>query len=196
MVTNTFYLPAKAAELLGVSEEQVRLLIETGKLRAEYRENLANFVISHNDVISFLKTSKDFKTIQKVLSHRVLVVDRDPAFQDLIRMELQRRANVQVRVATSERDVALQAEEFLPDLILVHAGALVRQSDRVVEILASAKVRRRIAVVVYHNFPPGMIEEQKATQEGIRRLEPEEVLSVHQGTRPLMEAISRRLGLR
>ena len=126
MVTQNFYLPGKAAKMLEISEEEVVQLIQEGKIRAEFLHNVASYMISHKDIMAYLQKTKNYKTMKKVTVHRVLLIDRDPDFQDLIRMELERRASVQVKIATSERDVGILVEEFVPDLILIHLAATQR----------------------------------------------------------------------
>jgi len=125
MVTQSFYTPVQAAQVLGCTEQEVVDYIKSGQLNGQYMANIANYVITHNDLLAFLKATKDFKTIQKILTRRIILVDRDPKVQDIVRMELGRQG-FEVRVATTEREVAFLADEIQPDVICVHAAATTR----------------------------------------------------------------------
>lgn len=195
MVTQNFYMPAKAAKMLGLTEDQVVDLIQAGKLKAQYRENTASYVIDHNDIVAYLKGVKDFKTIQKTLQHRILLVDRDAQKRDLIRIELEHYPNIQVKVATSERDVRLISSEFLPDIIFVHLAATLRQEDRVGESLREAKRRNRAYVVFYHDYAPEAVNRMPQVQHQVLTSGADEVVSTHSGVRPLVDLVVRHFGL-
>ena len=68
MTTQSFYTPTKAAEMIGCKESEVLEYIKSGQLKASFMSNIANYVITHNDLMSFLKSTRDFKTMQKMLA--------------------------------------------------------------------------------------------------------------------------------
>src|SRR2546427_379452 len=74
MTTQSFYTPDKAAEVLGCKAEAVLAYIKSGQLKASFMSNIANYVITHNDLMAFLKATRDFKTMQKMLTRRIIIV--------------------------------------------------------------------------------------------------------------------------
>lgn len=187
-------MPGKAAQMLGITEEEVLELIKAGRLKANYLHNVASYMISHNDIVQYLKKTKNFKTIAKVLTHRVLLIDRDPDFQDLIQMELERGGKVQVKIATSDRDVGILINEFVPDLILCHLAATLRQADRVGDNLKRAKEQKKTYLIIYHNYAPDVCGKNAQIQEQIWKAGADEVVSISAGARALLLAVGKRLG--
>lgn len=195
MVTQNFYMPGKAAQMLGISEEEVLQLIESGRLRAKYLENAASYMINHTDIVEYMKHAKDFKSIQKALNCRILLIDRDANKRDLIRMELERHPNVQVKVATSERDVKLLTDEFLPDIVVSHLAAALRAADSVSESLRRTKRKNKTYVIFYHDYPSEQVSKDPQIQHQVLNCGADEVVSIHDGVRPLVQAILHKLGM-
>ena len=153
MQTQSFYTPPKAAQMLGCSEAEVISLIQNGRLKATFMHNIANYVITHVDLMAYLKNSRDFKTLQKMSTHRVILVDRDPKVQDIFRMELGRQG-WEVKIATAEHEVSMLTDEFHPDVICVHLGATTRSDGAIRDCLDKARKLYKTWIVVYHNFRP------------------------------------------
>src|SRR5438128_11404392 len=116
-----YYSLRKAAAILQEPEERVLEHIRTGRLKAQFLTNIMDYIITHEDLMRFLKDKKDFGTMRKVLTHRVILVDRDLKIQDVVKLDLGRK-NVQVRIATTDREVQLLIDEFLPDAVAVNLG--------------------------------------------------------------------------
>jgi DNA-binding NtrC family response regulator len=156
--------------------------------------NIANYVITHNDLMSFLKATRDFKTMQKMLTRRVVVVDRDPKVQDIMKMELGRQG-FEVKVATTEREVAFLTDEYQPDVICVHLGATTREKEPVRKSLDKARQQCKTYIVVYHNYAahvaasPEMAAQLKAVNADV-------VVQTDRGVTALVDAVRSRFGLR
>jgi hypothetical protein len=194
MVTENYYMPGQAAKMLGITEDEVLHLIQDGKLRAEYRDNIGSYMIPHSEILQRVRQSKNLGALQKMVGQRILLCDRDQNLQSLIKMEVGRKPGVSVRVATSERDMAILIDEFLPDLILMHVAAAMRARDRVQECLKKAKGKSNSYIILYSDSAPQVAKDNKPMQEAIKAIGPDEVVSIYAGTRPLMLAISKRLG--
>lgn len=189
-----YYNLRKAAELLQESEEKVRDYIQSGRLKAQFLSNLMDYLITQEDLMKFLKDRKDFKAMRKVLTHRVVLVDRDLKVQDLVRLELGRK-NVQVRVATTDREVQLILDEFLPDVLAVPFGATTRRTDAIHGAIEKAKAAGR-HVIIYHNMLEEVFRGKADVQTAIRDLKPDAVVNVSRGLSPLVEAIRTALGIK
>jgi hypothetical protein len=194
MTTQSFYTPTKAAEMSGCKESEVLEYIKSGQLKAAFMANIANYVITHNDLMNFLKATRDFKTMQKMLTRKVIVVDRDPKVQDIMRMELGRQG-FEVRVATTEREVAFLTEEYQPDVICVHLGATTREKEPVRASLDKARTAHKTYIVVYHNYA-GHVAATPEMSAQIKAVNADIVVQTDRGVTPLVDAVRSRFGLR
>ena len=194
MTTQSFYTPNKAAEMLGCTEAEVLEHIKSGQLKAAFMSNIANYVITHNDLMTFLKATKDFKGVQKMMTRRVVVVDRDPKVQDIMKMELGRQG-FEVKVATTEREVAFLVDEYSPDVICVHAGATTREKEPVRNSLERARKVCKSFIVLYHNYAAN-IANSPDFQAKLKSVNPDVVVVTDRGVTPLVDAVRARFGLR
>jgi hypothetical protein len=194
MTTQSFYTPNKAAEMIGCREAEVLEYIKSGQLKASFMSNIANYVITHNDLMSFLKSTRDFKTMQKMLTRRVIVVDRDPKVQDIMKMELGRQG-FEVKVATTEREVAFLTDEYQPDVICVHLGATTREKEPVRSSLDRARKTCKTFIIVYHNYAAHMAGAPEMSAQ-IKAVNADVVVQTDRGVTPLVEAVRSRFGLR
>jgi hypothetical protein len=194
MTTQSFYTPPKAAEVLGCKTEEVLEFIKSGQLKAAFMANIAEYVITYNDLMAFLKATKDFKSIQKMMSRRVVVVDRDPKVQDIMKMELGRQG-FEVRVATTEREVSFLVDELSPDVICVHAGATTREKEPIRASLERARKNCKAFIVLYHNYA-GNVVNAPEFQAKVKALNPDLLVALDRGVTPLVDAVRARFGLR
>jgi hypothetical protein len=194
MTTQSFYTPNKAAEMIGCREAEVLEYIKTGQLKASFMSNIANYVITHNDLMSFLKSTRDFKTMQKMLTRRVIVVDRDPKVQDIMKMELGRQG-FEVKVATTEREVAFLTDEYQPDVICVHLGATTREKEPIRTSLERARKTCKTYIIVYHNYAAHMAGAPEMSAQ-IKAVNADIVVQTDRGVTPLVDAVRSRFGLR
>jgi hypothetical protein len=192
--TQSFYTPNKAAEMIGCKESEVLEYIKSGQLKASFMSNIANYVITHNDLMNFLKATRDFKTMQKMLTRRVIIVDRDPKVQDIMRMELGRQG-FEVRVATTEREVTFLADEYQPDVICVHLGATTREKEPVRASLGKARAKNKTYIVLYHNYAAHMTSTPEVAAQ-IAAVAADVVVNTDRGVTALVDAVRARYGLR
>lgn len=189
-----YYNLRKAAELLQESEEKVRDYIQSGRLKAQFLSNLMDYIITQEDMMKFLKDRKDFTKMKKVLTHRVVLVDRDLKVQDLVKLELGRK-NVQVRVATTDREVQLLLDDFLPDVLAVPFGATTRRTDAIRGAIEKAKAGGR-HVILYHNLLEEAFRKRADVQAAVQELHADAVVNVSRGLSPLVDAIRQALGIK
>ena len=193
MSTQSIYTPESAAQVLGCSVQDVVDHIKNGRLKAAFMTNVANYVITHNDLLAFLKATKDFNTVGKMLSRHVLVVDRDPRVMDIMRMELGRQG-CEVKVATTNREISFLADEFGPDVICVHMGATTRAKDSVVESLDHARKRCKSFIILYHGWVASALSPEQVAQ--IDSIKADRVVTLERTITPLVDAARERLGLK
>lgn len=194
MPTSNFYTPAKAAEMIGCTEDQVLQYIKQGRLKGSFMPNIANYIIAHADLVDFLKVSRDFKTVAKMLTKRLILVDRDSKVQDIIKMELGRQG-FEVKVATTEREINFLVDEYQPDVICVHLGATSRAKEPVKHSLERARSHCKSYIVLYHNYLPGVANREEVAAQ-IAAVKADVVVMCDRGFTPLLDAVRARFGLK
>jgi CheY-like chemotaxis protein len=194
MTTQSFYTPTKAAEMLGCKESDILEYIKNGQLKAAFMANIANYVITHNDLMAFLKVTRDFQGMQKMLSRRVIVIDRDPKVHDIMRMELGRQG-FEVKVATTEKEVSFLANEYQPDVICVHLAATTREKEPVKTSLEKARGQYKTFIVLYHNCAPHVASGPEVSAQ-IKSVNADVVVYLDRGVTPLVDAVRARFGLK
>lgn len=194
MTQQGFYTPQTAAQVLGCTEQEVLDHIKAGRLKANFLANVADYVIAPNDLMAFLKATRDFKTVHKMLARHVLIVDRDPRVVDILRMELGRQG-CEVKVATTNREISFMAGDFMPDVICIHLGSTTRAKDPVKEGLERARRLCKSFVILYHNWSASVtVTPEMAAQ--IESVKADVVLVLDRSVSPLVEAVRERLGLK
>ena len=189
-----YYTPRKAAEILKVAEEKVLDHIKSGRLKAQFLTNIMEYMITHEDLMAFLKEKKDFGTMKQVLTHRIILVDRDLKIQDVVKLELGRH-NIQVRVGTTDREVGLLLDETLPDAVAIVLGALFRSVDPIQESIKKAQAARR-PIILYHSIPEDILKGKQDVQAQIDALQPAAVVNISRNTAPLIEALKKAIGIK
>ncbi len=194
MTTQSFYTPPKAAEMLACTEAEIIEYIKSGQLKAAFMANIANYVITHNDLMAFVKVTRNFKTMQKMLTRRIVIIDRDPKVHDIMRMELGRQG-FEVKVATTEREVAFLSDEYQPDVICVHLGATTREKDPVKGSLEKARAQYKTFIVLYHNYASHIAAGPEVSAQ-VRAVNADVVVVLDRGVTPLVDAVRSRFGLK
>lgn len=189
-----FYTPQSAAEVLGCTEQEVVDHIKSGRLKGSFMSNVANYVIAPNDLMAFLKATRDFKSVHKMLSRHVLVVDRDPRVVDILRMELGRQG-CEVKVATTNREISFMAGDFQPDVICIHLGSITRPKDPVNEGLERARRMCRSFVILYHNWSASVVMTPEMTAQ-VESVKADRVVVLDRSVTPLVDAVREKLGLK
>ena len=194
MTTQNFYTPEKAASVIGCSVAEVLENIKSGRLRGHFMDNVGNYVVTHDDLLAFLKSTHKFEAVSKLIPRRLILVDRDARVQDIMKMELGREG-VEIKVATNDREVAFLADDIQPDVVCVHLAATTREKDEVRAGLERARKVAKCYIILYHNH---VLKDQRsdAVQHQIRMVDADEVVVMDRGVTPLVDAVRRRFGLK
>ena len=194
MTAQKFYTPEKAASEIGCSVADVLENIKVGRLRGHFMDNTGNYVIAHDDLVTFLRITQQFKAVTKLNSCRLFLVDRDSDVQDIMKMELGREG-VDIKVATSDGEVGLLAGDFQPDIICIHLGATMREKGAVKSGLDRARTASKSYLILYHHRSRQMQETDEFKAQ-VSLVKPDEVVFMDRGVTPLVDAVRRRLGLK
>ncbi|MCA9491912.1 MAG: response regulator [Myxococcales bacterium] len=117
-----YYTTYQVAKFLGVSLPTVVNWVNSGLLRA-HRTPGGHRRIAHNDVIAFARTN-DYPIAAELSASgssrkKVLVVDDERDFSDLVREYLRMKGDLEVEVADSGFQAGFTVARFKPDLILM-----------------------------------------------------------------------------
>jgi hypothetical protein len=154
-----------------------------------------SYLVLQDDLLTFLRDQKMNVQIQKIMLHRVLVVDRDTNTTFILKSELERSGKVQVKVATSTRDVELSLDANVPDVMTMHFAVTQRAQDNLEGVLKRCRMTRPTKLVLYHEAPEQMIPTMPDVQKIVTSLQVDAVVSVSRGFRPLVNKIEEILGL-
>jgi hypothetical protein len=196
MAGQPFYTVKQAAELMEMPEPQVEGFVQQKLLAANFIHNIMTYVITHDDLVAFMKDRKLWKQLQKVMVSRVLLCDRDQKATFILKNELERGGKCQVRIATSSKDAAMIIDEWMPDLLVMHLAAVQRETDSLAGVLRRARESRPLKIVIYHNQPDALVKDKEDVQRIIEYLNVDSLVSVAAGTRGLLTTMMEMLGLR
>jgi CheY-like chemotaxis protein len=187
------YTVSEAAQVFGRPEEEIRDAIRSGILPGELSHNVGDFLIQADDLANFLRMARSKSQLPE--RYRVLIIDDEVNFANIVKLELERDPRITVRYATWGRDGVRTAAEFQPDLCLIDfmlpdaTGADVLQSIRELQTAKATKV------VVYSAHTRDAIAQTPNLEERLRKLGADEFMSKSAGLRALIIKVYAMLGL-
>jgi hypothetical protein len=192
---NIFYTVSQVANITELSERDIIKYIEANMLRATFNQGNMSYLVLQDDLLMFMREQRLTDQIQKIMLHRVLVVDRDTNTTFILKSELERSGRVVVKVATTTRDVELSLDANVPDIMTMHFAATQRAQDNLEGVLRRCRQTRPTRLVLYHEQPEQMIRTSPEIQKVVNDLQVDGVVSVARGFRPLVQKIEELLGL-
>jgi hypothetical protein len=195
MPASNFYTVNQVASIAELTEADVLRYIKDGSLRAQFNQGNMSYLILQDDLLTFLRENRLTSQIQKIMLHKVLVVDRDTNTTFILKNELERSGKVQVKVATSTRDIELSIDANVPDILTTHFAVTQRSRDNLEGVLKRCRMTRPTKLVLYHEAPEQMIPTMPDVQKIVTSLQVDAVVSVSRGYRPLVNKIEEILGL-
>jgi len=192
---SNFYTVNQVASIAELGEADVLRYIKSGELRANFNQGNMSYLVLQDDLLSFLREKRLTDQIQKIMQHKVLVVDRDTNTTFILKSELERSGRVQVKVATSTRDIELSLDANVPDIMTMHFGVTQRSQDNLEGVLKRCRMTRPTKLVLYHEAPEQMIPTMPDVQKIVTGLHVDAVVSVSRGYRPLVNKIEEILGI-
>lgn len=183
-----FYSVTAAARIAGTTEDEVRRAIDQGVIAAEFLDNLGDYVIPREEVIRWVT---HVKKTQPNLRKRVIVVDPNPEFAEILVVELNRLPNVRARLVAGMKDVLHYAELNQPDLILACVGP---SCPEVVPVLREIRGSRLLAGTKIIVYTPHSGERARAV-EMVKELKIGTVVDRAEGSRVVLFEARRALGV-
>ncbi|HKS16303.1 MAG TPA: helix-turn-helix domain-containing protein [Planctomycetota bacterium] len=195
MPASNFYTVNQVASIAEISEADVLRYIKDGALRANFNQGNMSYLVLQDDLLSFLREHRINDQIQKIMQHKVLVVDRDTNTTFILKSDLERSKKIQVKVATSTRDIELSLDANVPDIMTMHFAVTQRAQDNLEGVLKRCRMTRPTKLVLYHEAPEQMIPTMPDVQKIVTSLQVDAVVSVSRGFRPLVNKIEEILGV-
>lgn len=186
----------RAAKVCGLPESELAAAIRDKRLKAEYLQPTASFMIAQEELTTFLKARGDWKGLMKSVRPRVLLLDRDEDLTSIVRIRLRRDDRCDLSVATSSDDFVRLTRTTLPDLAAVCLPALLRREDAVGQTIVELRQKHRLALIVYHRAGPDYFESHPTAMETIVPLAPNAILHMPGSAEPLIEKIYELAGVR
>jgi excisionase family DNA binding protein len=144
-----YYTTFQVAKFLGVSLPTIVNWVEAGRLEA-HKTPGGHRRIAQRDLIAFARSHRypiSAELAAVVALDKVLVVDDEVDFAELVREYLQLKGGYQVEVASSGFDAGFAVARFQPDLILMDIMMPDMDGFQVHELLKSDPATRHIPVI-------------------------------------------------
>jgi CheY-like chemotaxis protein len=189
------YSLAEAARLVGVSEDDLRCAIKDGLLQAQLLQNTGDFQIVGDELNLYMKHSRNTLIPLSPRRRRVLIIDDEINFANVMKLELERDPRIEAKFTTWGKDGVMLAESYLPDLCLIDFMLPDIAGDDVLTGLQNHRKNRRTKMVVYSAHTQDAIKQNPTLENRLRALGADEFLSKSAGMRTLVVKVYELLGL-
>jgi two-component system, OmpR family, response regulator RpaA len=187
------YTVAEAARAFGRSEDEIRDAVRSGMLPGEMVHNVGDYLIKAEDLEHFLRATKSPVTAKE--KFRVLIVDDEVNFANVVKLELSRDPRMEVRYASWGADGVRTADEFKPDLCLIDFMLPDVTGEDVLRSIRSLQSNRASKVVVYSAHTREAITQHPDLEERLKKLGADEFMSKSSGLRALIIKVYALLGI-
>jgi CheY-like chemotaxis protein len=194
MERHRYTLP-EASRVAGVSEDELRCAIKDGLLRAEFHQNTGEYHVDSLDLTDYLKRSRHMLPSAGPRKHRVLIIDDEINFANIMKIELERDPRLEAKFATWGKDGVKMAESYEPDLCLIDFMLPDITGDEVLAALRKLKNLRKTRMVVYSAHTREAIQQHPNLEARLEELGADEFLSKSAGMRSLIVRVYQILGL-
>jgi CheY-like chemotaxis protein len=184
----------EAAKMAGVSEDELRCAIKDGLLHATMLQNTGEYHVSGKELDLYLRRSRNTPLNQGMRKRRVLIIDDEINFANIMKLELERDPRIEAKFATWGRDGVMMAENYKPDLCLIDFMLPDITGDDVMEAIQSHR-DRRMKMVVYSAHTREAIKQHPNLEARLMELGADEFLSKSAGMRALIAKVFELLGL-
>lgn len=194
MDRRTHSLP-EAAKVAGLSEDELRCAIKDGALRAELLPATGEVQIRAEDLAEFLRQGRPGSFPRAPRRRRVLIIDDEINFANILKLELERDPRIEAKFATWGRDGVMMAEDYAPDLCLIDFMLPDITGDDVLAALRQQKQTRQAKMVVYSAHTREVIREHPRLEERLESLGADHFMSKSAGLRAVIAKVFELLGL-
>lgn len=162
-----YYTTYQVAKFLGVSLPTVVNWVNSGLLQA-HRTPGGHRRIAHNDVVAFARNN-DYPIARELLDaggqKKVLIVDDEKDFSEMVRDYLALKGELEVEVADSGFQAGFTVARFKPDLILMDIMMPDMDGFEVYRMLRDDPDTRHIPVVACTAYRDPEIDQRIASEQ-------------------------------
>lgn len=184
---------SQAARAAGVSDEEIRCAVVDGRLMGEVSENTGMYMISGASLDVYIKAHNH--TRQDDERRRVLVIDDEINFGNLVKLDLQRDRRIIAKFASWGGDGIRLAKEFRPHVIMLDFMLADTTGERVLEELQELCRECSTKVLVYSANIEDLFRSDENLRERLERLGASGFVSKTIGLRMLVRRVQNALGL-
>lgn len=184
----------EAAKLAGVSEDELRCAIKDGLLQAQFLQNTGEYHLANAELDLYLRRSRNTPLLTGLRKRRVLIIDDEINFANIMKLELERDPRIEAKFATWGRDGVMMAESYKPDLCLIDFMLPDITGDDVLAAIQGHR-DRRMKMVVYSAHTREAIKQHPNLEARLMELGADEFLSKSAGMRALITKVFDLLGL-
>jgi len=188
------YTLPEAAKLAGVSEDELRCAIKDGLLQAQFLQNTGEYHLADKELDLYLRRSRNTPLASGIRKRRVLIIDDEINFANIMKLELERDSRIEAKFATWGKDGVMMAESYKPDLCLIDFMLPDITGDDVLAAIQSHR-DRRMKMVVYSAHTRDAIKQHPNLEARLLELGADEFLSKSAGMRALIAKVFELLGL-
>lgn len=190
------YTIAEASVATGISEEEIKTAIESGVIPAELSQNIGDYLIKHDDLMAYAKFVAGKKSTAEIITtKKVLIIDDEFNFANIMKLEFERDARFEGKIATYGKDGILLAKKFCPDVILIDFMLPDITGEKVLEELRNIRQTRNTKVIVYSTHTEEAIKRIPNLLERLNSLGADQFISKSNGMKPLVAKVYQILGL-
>src|SRR5258706_11805715 len=184
----------EAAKLAGVSEDELRCAIKDGLLQAQFLQNTGEYHLANSELDLYMRRSRNTPLMTGIRKRRVLIIDDEINFANIMKLELERDSRIEAKFATWGRDGVMMAESYKPDLCLIDFMLPDITGDDVLAAIQGHR-DRRMKMVVYSAHTREAIKQHPNLEARLLELGADEFLSKSAGMRALIAKVFELLGL-
>lgn len=186
----------EAARIAGVSEDELRCAIKDGFLLAERLQNTGEYHIQPQDLLAYIRqTRKGTDPGVSKGRRRVLIIDDEINYANILKLELERDPRIEAKFATWGRDGIRVAEKFLPEVCLVDFMLPDIRGDEVLGEMRKLRELHQTKMIVYSAHTREAIRENPNLEQRLQDLGADEFLSKSGGMRQLIIRVYSLLGI-
>jgi CheY-like chemotaxis protein len=188
------YTLPEAAKLAGVSEDELRCAIKDGLLQAQFLQNTGEYHLANKELDLYMRRSRNTPLNTGTRKRRVLIIDDEINFANIMKLELERDPRIEAKFATWGKDGVMMAESYKPDLCLIDFMLPDITGDDVMAAIQSHR-DRRMKMVIYSAHTREAIRQHPNLEARLTELGADEFLSKSAGMRALIAKVYELLGL-
>jgi len=188
------YTLPEAARLAGVSEDELRCAIKDGLLQAQFLQNTGEYHLANSELDLYLRRSRNVPLTTGLRKRRVLIIDDEINFANIMKLELERDPRIEAKFATWGKDGVMMAENYQPDLCLIDFMLPDITGDDVMAAIQNHR-DRRMKMVIYSAHTREAIRQHPNLEARLTELGADDFLSKSAGMRALIAKVYELLAL-